>query len=203
MIGDNPVFRARVEGVGRISAREAVDWGVTGPNLRACGVQWDLRKNIPYSAYPDFDFEIPTDGAGDCLARYRVRMQEMRQSLRIVKQAAARMPEGRHVSPDCRYCVPDKADALRDIESLIHHFVNVTRGPTMPRGEVYAATEAPRGEQGYYLVSEGSTSPYRLRVRSPGFANLQALHLMSVGHNIADFAAILGSVDFILADIDR
>jgi NADH-quinone oxidoreductase subunit B/C/D len=203
MIEENPVFRARVRGVGRISRERAVDWGVTGPNLRACGVDWDLRKKIPYSAYPDFDFEVPTATDGDCMARYRVRMEEMHQSLRIIRQAADRMPRGRHVSPDYRYCIPDKSDTLRDIESLIHHFVNATRGPTLPRAEAYAATEAPRGEQGYYLVSDGSTSAYRLHIRSPGYANLQALHLMSLGHNIADFAAILGSVDFMLADIDR
>ncbi|WP_243438471.1 NADH-quinone oxidoreductase subunit B/C/D [Fundidesulfovibrio soli] len=199
----NPIVRARTRGVGRLKLSDAVDWGVSGPNLRACGLEWDLRRTAPYGAYPDFDFDIPTDTGGDCYARYLVRMEEMRQSLRIIEQAAARMPEGRYVAGDSRYGLPENKAALKDIESLIHHFVNVTRGPRLPEGEVYRATESPRGEQGYYLVSDGGCAAYRMRLRTPGFANLQAVPLMSVGGRLADFVAVLGSIDYVLPDIDR
>ncbi len=199
----NPIVRARCVGVGGISAADAIDWGVTGPNLRAAGVAWDRRKAMPYGAYADFDFDVPTREGGDCFARYLVRMDEMEQSLRIIEQAASNMPGGRYLSEDVRYCLPQKDEALRDIESLIHHFVNVTRGPRLPAGQAYAATEAPRGEQGYYLVSDGGSHAYRLRVRTPGFANIQALPLIAEGLRIADFVAVLASYDYILPDIDR
>ncbi len=130
-------------------------------------------------------------------------MEEMRQSTRIIEQAVARMPEGRHITADYRYAVPDKKETLEDIESLIHHFINVTRGPKIPAGEAYTATEAPRGEQGYYVVSDGGNMAYRLRIRTPGFANIQALPLLARGSSIADLVAILGSLDYILPDIDR
>ncbi len=199
----NPIFRARTEGIGRISLDDALDWGVSGPNLRACGLAWDLRKQMPYSGYENFNFEIPTASEGDCYARYRVRLEEMRQSLRIIAQAAALMPAGRHVTDDYRYAIPRRADMLHDIESLIHHFVTVTRGPRIPRGEAYAACEIPRGEQGYYVVSDGLGYPYRLHIRSPGFANVQVMPLLAVGGSIADLIAIIGSLDYILPDIDR
>jgi NADH-quinone oxidoreductase subunit B/C/D len=199
----NPIFRARTEGIGRISLDDALDWGVSGPNLRACGLAWDLRKQMPYSGYENFNFEIPTASEGDCYARYRVRLEEMRQSLRIIAQAAALMPAGRHVTDDYRYAIPRREDMLHDIESLIHHFVTVTRGPRIPRGEAYAACEIPRGEQGYYVVSDGLGYPYRLHIRSPGFANVQVMPLLAVGGSIADLIAIIGSLDYILPDIDR
>jgi NADH-quinone oxidoreductase subunit B/C/D len=199
----NPIFRARTEGIGRISLDEAIDWGVSGPNLRACGLAWDLRKQFPYSGYENFTFEIPTATEGDCYARYQVRLAEMRQSLRIIAQAAALMPAGRHVSDDYRYTIPRREDMLHDIESLIHHFVNVTRGPCIPRGEAYAACEIPRGEQGYYVVSDGLGYPYRLHIRSPGFANVQVMPRLAVGASIADLIAVIGSLDYILPDIDR
>jgi NADH-quinone oxidoreductase subunit B/C/D len=203
LIRKNPVFRMRTRGIGRLSARDAMEMGVTGPNLRASGVKWDLRKNIPYSAYETFDFEVPTETEGDCYARFLVRFEEMRQSLRIIEQAAAKMPSGRYISDDYRYVVPDKKDTLRDIESLIHHFINVTRGPKIPEGEAYAASEVPRGEQGYYVVSDGLNMAYRMRIRGPGFANVQAIPLLAVGGTIADLIAINGSMDYILPDIDR
>jgi NADH dehydrogenase I D subunit len=203
LIRKNPIFKARTEGVGRLRLEDAVDWGITGPNLRACGLEWDLRKKMPYSGYQDFEFEVPTDTGGDCYARYLVRMEEMRQSLRIIEQAAANMPSGPYVCQDYRYVIPKRSEMLQDIETLIHHFVNVTRGPKMPPGEAYVSCENPRGEHGYYVVSDGLGFAYRLRVRGPGFANVQALPLMAVGESIADLISIIGSIDIIMPDIDR
>jgi len=203
LVTNNPMFRARTKGIGRISPADAKDWGISGPNLRACGLAWDLRRKMPYSCYGALEFEIPTATEGDCYSRYLVRMEEMRQSVRIIEQAAAQMPEGRHITDDYRYTLPQKEATLRDIESLIHHFITVSRGPKIPSGEVYFATEAPRGEQGYYLVSDGLNRAYRLRVRSPGFANIQMLPQIATGETIADLVAILPSLDYIMPDIDR
>jgi NADH-quinone oxidoreductase subunit B/C/D len=203
LITQNPIFKARTQGIGRLTLEEAMDWGVSGPNLRACGLKWDLRKAFPYSGYEQYDFEVPTTTEGDCYDRYRVRVAEMRESLNIIKQVADQMPAGAYMTDDYRYVIPRRQDMLKDIESLIHHFINVSRGPKIPRGEAYVVCEIPRGEQGYYVVSDGLGYAYRMRIRSPGFANVQVLPRMAKGWSISDLIAIIGSVDYILPDIDR
>jgi NADH-quinone oxidoreductase subunit C/D len=199
----NRIFKARTQGVGRYTSTEAIQWGVTGPNLRACGVGWDFRKENPYGGYESFDFDIPTAEAGDCYARGEVRIEEIRQSLNIVRQCLDNMPEGPTKADHPLTTPPPKAATMADIESLIHHFLSVSWGPVIPPGEVFQGIEAPKGYTAYYLISDGSTGSYRTRIRTPSFAHLQTIRWISRGVFVADLLAILGSIDFVLADVDR
>ena len=199
----NPIFRARTKGVGAYSLDEAIQWGVTGPGLRACGLDWDFRKRRPYSGYDRFDFEIPTATSGDCYDRAVVRVEEMRQSLRIVQQCLDNMPAGPYKSDHPLTTPPPKARTMHDIETLIHHFLAVSWGPVIPPGESFFGIEASKGGNGYYLVSDGSTMAYRVRIRTPSFPHMQMVPLISRGGMVPDLLAILGSIDFVLADIDR
>jgi NADH-quinone oxidoreductase subunit C/D len=189
LLKDNAIFKGRTQGIGRYSLDEAIEWGVTGPNLRACGLDWDLRKKRPYSMYDQFDFEVPTATEGDSWARAAVRVEEMRQSLRIVVQSAA-VP-------------PVKARTMEDIETLIHHFLGVSWGVVVPPGEAVGTVEAPKGNYSYYVISDGGVQPYRVRIRTPSFAHVQTMDLLARGFMIPDLLAIIGSIDYVLADIDR
>lgn len=199
----NRIFKSRTQGVGAFSTEEAIEWGMTGPGLRACGLAWDFRKKQPYSGYEQFDFDIPTGTHGDCYDRGRVRVEEMRQSLRIIEQCVENMPEGSYKSLDTLACPPLKDRTMHDIETLITHFLGVSWGPVVPPGEALGAIEATKGNNGYYLVSDGSTTSYRTRIRTPSFAHMQMLPLMARGRMIPDLLAILGAMDFVLADVDR
>ena len=199
----NSIFKARTQGVGNFTVNEAIEWGVTGANLRACGLEWDFRKRQPYSGYEQFEFEIPTGKNGDCYDRAAVRIEEMRQSLRIIEQCVKYMPDGPYKSDHALATPPVKDRTMHDIETLITHFLSVTWGPVMPVGEALGAIEAAKGNNGYYLVSDGSTVSYRTRIRTPSFAHVQTLPVLSRGLMIPDLIVILGSLDFVLADIDR
>ena len=203
LVMQNPIFQARTRGVGTYSLDEAVDWGVTGPGLRACGFNWDFRKRRPYSGYDQFEFDIPTATHGDCYDRAAVRVEEMRQSLRILEQCLKNMPPGPYKSSHPLAAPPRKERTMHDIETLITHFLGVSWGPVIPPGEACVGIEATKGNNGYYLVSDGSTIPYRVRIRTPSFAHLQMLPLISRGLLLPDLMAILGSIDFVLADVDR
>ena len=199
----NPIWLRRTQGVGYMSAEDAVALGVSGPSLRGSGVKWDLRKNQPYSSYDKFDFDVPTRPEGDVYARYRVRMAEMRESLKIVRQAMEGMPEGPVRANAPHIVLPDRDSMKNSIEALIYHFKIVTEGFHPPVGEVYQCVESPRGELGIYMVSDGSPKPFRCHVRAPSFANLQALPKMIEGRLIADVVASIGSIDVVLGEIDR
>ncbi|HUM05221.1 MAG TPA: NADH-quinone oxidoreductase subunit C/D [Terriglobales bacterium] len=199
----NAIFKGRTQGIGAFTVDEAIEWGVTGANLRACGLEWDFRKKQPYSGYEQFRFDIPTATKGDCYARATVRIEEMRQSLRIIEQCVKNMPEGSYKSDHHLATPPVKERTMHDIETLITHFLGVSWGPVIPPGEALGAIEAAKGNNGYYLVSDGSTDSYRTRIRTPSFAHIQTLPLLSRGLTISDLVLILGSLDFVLADVDR
>jgi NADH-quinone oxidoreductase subunit C/D len=199
----NSIFKARTKGVGAYTLEDAVEWGVTGPGLRACGMGWDFRKKRPYSGYENFEFDIPTAKNGDCYDRGVVRIEEIRQSLRIVEQCVKNMPEGPYKSDHPLATPPAKERTMQDIETLITHFLGVSWGPVIPTGEAFMGIEATKGNNGYYLVSDGGIHSYRTRIRTPSFPHLQMVPKMAKGLMIADLLAILGSIDFILADLDR
>jgi NADH-quinone oxidoreductase subunit C/D len=203
MVLKNGLFRNRTRGIGAYNAREAIDWGVTGPNLRACGVDWDLRKKRPYSGYEQFEFDIPTGTHGDCYDRALMRVEEMRQSLRIIGQCVDHMPEGPYKADHPLAVPPRKERTMQDIETLITHFLSVSWGPVIPPGEAMVIIEATKGWNGYYLVSDGGIHSYRTRIRTPSFAHLQTLPMILRGLIVPDATAILGSIDFVLADVDR
>ena len=203
MVIRNSVFKGRTKGIGIYTLEEAIEWGVTGPGLRACGFDWDFRKKQPYSGYEMFDFEIPIAQNGDCFDRALVRVEEMRQSLRIVEQCLNNMPEGSYKADHPLTTPPLKKHTMQDIETLITHFLNVSWGPVIPAGEAMSCIEATKGANSYYLISDGNTSPYRARIRAPSFPHMQMVPYISKGYTVADLLAILGSVDFVLADIDR
>jgi NADH-quinone oxidoreductase subunit D len=199
----NPIWLRRTVGIGKLTAEEAVAWGLSGPSLRGSGVDWDIRKKQPYSTYDKFDFQVPTRPEGDVYARYLVRLEEMRQSLRIVQQAMAGLPEGPIKANAPHIVLPDRESMKTSIEALIYHFKIVTEGFHPPIGEVYQAIESPRGELGFYMVSDGSPKPFRCHVRAPSFANLQALPKMIEGRLIADVVACIGTIDIVLGEVDR
>jgi NADH-quinone oxidoreductase subunit D len=199
----NPLFLDRTLGIGRISAADAQNYGMTGPSLRATGVDWDLRKARPYLGYEQYDFEVPTRTEGDAYARYLVRVEEMRQALHIVVQALNRLPLGPVRSDNYKYVPPPRSEIGVSMEALIHHFKLWTEGFNTPKGAIYSAVESPRGELGVYLESDGGPKPYRVHWRTPSFDNLQALPLMTRGHLVADLVAIVGSIDVVLGDVDR
>ena len=199
----NRIFRARTKGIGSFTKEEAIEWGATGPNLRACNFEWDFRKKQPYSGYEQFEFDIPTGAYGDCYDRALVRVEEMRQSLRIIEQCVKNMPEGPYKSDHPLATPPVKDRTMHDIETLITHFLSVSWGPVIPPGEALGAIEATKGNNGYYLVSDGSTVSYRTRIRTPSFAHMQMLPQLCRGRMIPDLLAVLGAMDFVLADIDR
>jgi NADH-quinone oxidoreductase subunit D len=203
LLTENRIFRQRTVDIGVVSAAQAQDWGFAGPMLRASGVPWDLRRSQPYDAYAEMDFDIPVGKNGDCFDRYLVRIEEMRQSLRIMKQALAKMPAGPVKINDRKVAPPPRAEMKQSMEALIHHFKLYTEGYHVPAGETYAAVEAPKGEFGVYLVSDGSNKPYRCKIRAPDFAFLQGVDFMSKGHMLADVVAIIGSMDIVFGSIDR
>ncbi len=203
LVMKNKIFRARTVGIGSYTTSEAVEWGITGPGLRATGFNWDFRKKRPYSGYDQFEFDIPTANNGDCYDRALVRIEEMRQSLRIIEQCMNNMPSGNYKSEHPLATPPMKEKTMHDIETLIHHFLSVSWGPVIPPGEAFSGIEATKGNNGYYLISDGNTSAYRLRIRTPSFPNIQMVPYISRGFTVADLLSILGSIDFVLADIDR
>jgi NADH-quinone oxidoreductase subunit D len=203
LITKNPIWRERTIGLGVITAEDAIAYGASGPVLRGSGVPYDLRKAQPYSSYDHFDFDIPIATHGDVYDRYLVRMQEMRESVRIIEQAFNRLPDGPVNTSDRRVALPPRNELNTSMESLIYHFKHVTEGFRPPRGQVYQAVESPRGELGFYIVSDGSNRPYRCKVRAPSFSNLSALPHMVRNELIADVVAVIGSIDILLGDVDR
>ena len=203
MLTENRIWKQRLVNIGVVSAKDAYDWGFSGVMLRGSGVNWDLRKSQPYEVYDELDFEIPVGTSGDCYDRYLIRIEEMRESLRIIEQCLNNIPYGRIKTDDNKITPPQRIDMKQSMESLIHHFKMYTQGVVIPTNETYVGTEAPKGEFGVYLISNNTNRPYRCKIKAPGFNHLQALDHMSRGHMIADVVTIIGTQDIVFGEVDR
>jgi NADH-quinone oxidoreductase subunit D len=203
LLTENRIFKQRLVDIGIMTKDQALEWGFSGPMLRASGVNWDLRKDQPYEVYEQLDFGIPVGSAGDCYDRYLVRIAEMHESIKIIKQCLDKMPEGTVKTDDPRIATPERSEMKESMEDMINHFKLFTEGYNVPEGEVYVAVEAPKGELGVHLVSDGTNKPYRCYIRAPGFAHLQALDVMSRGHMLADVVSNIGSMDIVFGEVDR
>jgi NADH-quinone oxidoreductase subunit D len=203
LLTDNRIFRQRTVDIGIVSAEDAFDWGFSGPMLRGSGVPWDLRKAQPYECYADLEFDIPVGKNGDCFDRYLVRIEEMRQSVHLMRQCVERMPEGPVMVENQKITPPKRGEMKRSMEALIHHFKLYTEGYHVPPGETYTAVEAPKGEFAVFLVADGTNRPYRCKIRAPGFTHLAAMDFLCRGHMLADSVAILGSMDIVFGEVDR
>jgi NADH-quinone oxidoreductase subunit D len=203
LLETNRIFRQRSVGIGKISKNEALNRGFSGPCLRASGIEWDLRRNQPYDCYSDLSFKIPIGTNGDCFERFLVRVEEMRQSILIIEQCIESLPKGKCIADDPRIVPPRRNEMKSSMESLINHFKLFTEGFHVPKGETYTSVEAPKGEFGVYLVSDGTNRPYRCKIRAPGFSLLQATEFLSKGHMLSDLVAIIGSLDIVFGEIDR
>ena len=203
LLTGNRIWKQRLVDIGVVSAKDAKDWGFSGVMLRGSGVSWDLRKTQPYDVYSSIDFDVPVGTNGDCFDRYLIRIEEMRQSLRIISQCINTIPEGPVKSSDAKIVTPSRSQVKNSMESLIHHFKLHTEGFSVPSGETYSATEAPKGEFGVFLISNGSNKPYRCKIKAPGFNHLQALDFMSKGHLVADVVTIIGTQDIVFGEVDR
>ncbi|MBY0408221.1 MAG: NADH-quinone oxidoreductase subunit D [Rickettsiales bacterium] len=203
LLTENRIWKQRLVDIGVVTLQEAMNWGFSGPMLRGSGLAWDLRKSQPYDVYAEMDFDVPIGKNGDCWDRYLVRVEEMRQSLRIIKQCLNKMPKGPVVTGDPKIAPPKRAAMKQSMEALINHFKLYTEGYHVPAGEVYVPVEAPKGEFGVYLVADGTNKPYRCRIHAPGFAHLQALDFMTKGHMLADVVTVIGTMDIVFGEIDR
>ena len=203
LVADNRIFKQRNVDIGIVTKDDALRWGFSGPMIRGSGIPWDLRKSQPYDVYAKMDFDVPVGTRGDCYDRFMVRVEEVRQSVRIMKQCLRDMPEGPIASDDRKVVPPKRAEMKRDMEALIHHFKLYTEGFHVPAGEVYVATESPKGEFGVYLVSDGTNKPYRCKIRPTAFSHLQAMDFMLKGHMLADATAVLGAMDIVFGECDR
>lgn len=203
LLTENRIFKQRMVEVGIVSKQQALDWGFTGPMIRGSGIAWDLRKSQPYEVYGELDFDIPVGKNGDSYDRYLIRVEEMRQSIKLIKQCIAKMPEGAVTTDDTRIAPPKRADMKQSMEAMINHFKLYTEGYHVPKGEAYAAVEAPKGEFGVYIISDGGNKPHRCRVRAPGFAHLQGLEFMVKGHMLADVVTVISTQDIVFGEVDR
>ena len=204
MLTDNPIWKQRLVDIGVVTAEEALDWGFSGVMLRGSGISWDLRKDQPYESYSNLDFGIPVGTNGDCYDRYLIRMEEMRQSADLIRQAINKHNGSKqNFVSNFKNTSPLRVDMKKSMENLIDHFKYYSEGPSLPAGETYTATEAPKGEFGVYLVSDGTNKPYRCKIKAPGFSHLQALNLMSQSHMLADVVTIIGTQDIVFGEVDR